>query len=49
MNPDGTQEGNKEYHTSSSQALQTVVLEKTLQSPLENKEIKSITLNGNPP
>ena len=38
---------NKEGRATKSWCFRTVVLEKTLQSPLENKEIKPVNLKGN--
>ena len=52
VSPEGTQEGNKEYlpsNTHLAAMLFKLVLDKTLQSPLESKEIKPVTLKGNPP
>ena len=38
---------NKESRATKSWCFRTVVLEKTLESPLENKEIKPVNLKGN--
>ena len=40
---------NKKGWASKNWCLQTVVLEKTLESPLDSKEIKPVNLKGNPP
>ena len=37
------------HRSTEGKHFQTVVLEKTLESPLESKEIKPVTLTGNQP
>ena len=45
----GCELDHKECRVPKNECLQTVVLEKTPESPLENKEIKPVNLKGDQP